>query len=400
MSAEAAPACVIFGPFRLEPAARQLTRDGVLVTLGERAFEILVSLVHAQGAVVSKSELIRAAWPDTVVEENNLHVQVYALRKALGEDGERDGFIRTVPGRGYRFVSRRPDPAAFGEADCFPAPRQAVHYIRTPDGVHLAVATTGHGPPLVRAGLWMSHVEHDWRTSIWARLLGTLSEHHTLVRYDARGLGLSDRDAPLSFDATVKDLEAVVDSLGYEKVALLGVSLGGAISLAYAARRPERVSSIVTAGAFVRGSIVEEPEGADRVEALAKLFELRWASDNPAYRNLVAALGFPTATPRQMDELNDLQLHSATGAQAAAMLRISARVDASAMAPLVRCPTLILHSRDDAWVPCEQSRQMARLIPRARLMELPGANHVVLPQDPAFTPYLSAILDFLGNNAC
>lgn len=396
MSVTALAEEVCFGPFRLDRAARRLTRNGAPVALGDRAFEVLLALVDAEGAVVSKADLLRCVWPSLAVEENNLHVQVYALRRALGEDGEREGFIRTAPGRGYRFVARRPDPQAAAEADRFDAPPQEVRYIRTRDGVHLAVARTGDGPPLVRAGVWMSHVEHDWRTSVWARFLGALSERHTLIRYDARGMGLSDRDAPVSFEAAVGDLEAVIDSLGFEQVSLLGISFGGAVAVAYAARHPQRVARIVTAGAFVRGTIAAQPELRDRVEAMATLFEVGWATDNPAFRNLVSTLGFPSATPRQLDEINELQLHSATGAKAAELMRMSSRSDASAMAPNVRCPTLILHSRGDAWVPCERSREMARLIPGSRFMELPGANHIILPQDPAFGAYLGEIAEFLA----
>ena len=91
-----------FGRFQLLPQRRELRAGGVAVNLGSRAFDILMILTEARGALVTKDEILSRVWPDTVVEENNLVVQVSALRKALGE--ERD-FIRTVSGRGYRFVA-------------------------------------------------------------------------------------------------------------------------------------------------------------------------------------------------------------------------------------------------------------------------------------------------------
>jgi DNA-binding winged helix-turn-helix (wHTH) protein len=93
---------VEFGRFRLLPHRRELRADGVAVELGSRAFDILIVLIEARGALVTKDEFLNRVWPDTVVEENNLVVQISALRKALGEDRD---FIRTVSGRGYRFVA-------------------------------------------------------------------------------------------------------------------------------------------------------------------------------------------------------------------------------------------------------------------------------------------------------
>ena len=93
---------VEFGRFRLLPHRRELRADGVAVELGSRAFDVLMVLIEARGALVTKDEILSRVWPDTVVEENNLAVQISTLRKALGEDRD---FIRTVSGRGYRFVA-------------------------------------------------------------------------------------------------------------------------------------------------------------------------------------------------------------------------------------------------------------------------------------------------------
>lgn len=386
---------VAFGPFRLDLRSRRLSRNGVAVALGERAFDVLRALVVAEGALVTKSDLIAQVWPSVTVEENNLQVQIYAVRRALGEDGDSRGYVRTVSGRGYRFVG---DAPAAGEAATATLPAQEIRYCRMVDGAHLAVATLGEGPPVVRAPVWMSHVEHDWRSTIWREILTALVGAHRLVRYDARGTGLSDRDVEISFEAAVSDLETIIDALGLKRFALLGMSQGVAVSIAYAARHPERVSRMVLAGGYARGSLVVTPERATAVEAMATLVSERWGSDNPAFRQLFTSLGFPDATMAQIHEINELQRVSASGDTAARILKMLARVDVSAELARVRAPTLVLHSRDDAWIPAERSREIARGIAGARFHEIAGANHVVLPQGPLFDSYIATVLAFLSDD--
>lgn len=384
------PPPVTFGPFQLDLARRRLTRDGVETPLGERALDVLCALVAANGEVVSKRELLAKAWPAVTVEENNLQVQVYALRRALGEDGDARGYIRTASGRGYRFVGDAPSSTT-------PVvPPQDIRYARGRDGTHLAYAIAGEGSPLVRAPLWMSHLEHDWKTSIWSALLAALGQSHALLRYDSRGMGLSDRDAPISFDAAVDDLEAVVDAAGLERCALLGISQGAAVSLAFAARHPERVSRLVLAGGYARGRLVVAPESAAALEATKTLVRDGWGRDNPAFRQIFTSLGFPEATAAQMHELNELQRLSATGETAARIMDMQAHIDVRADLARIRCPTLVLHSRDDAWIPVERSREIAGEVAGARFREIAGANHVVLPQSPQFADYVAGILAFLA----
>ena len=133
---------------------------------------------------------------------------------------------------------------------------QTIKYCRAPDGVRLAYAISGSGPLLVKAGNWMNHLEYDWESPIWRHVFRGLSRSHTLIRYDARGNGMSDWEVDrLSLDAWVSDLETVVDAVGAERFPLLGMSQGGAVSVAYAVRHPERVSHLILYGAFALGEI-------------------------------------------------------------------------------------------------------------------------------------------------
>jgi pimeloyl-ACP methyl ester carboxylesterase len=133
-------------------------------------------------------------------------------------------------------------------------PAQQVRFCRSADGVNLAVATCGAGFPVVRTGTWLTHIQHDWESPVWAPLFQQLAARFCLVRYDPRGCGLSDRRAPdISLDGFVRDLEAVVDSLRLERFALFGTSQGAAVSIAYAARHPERVTKLILSGGFALG---------------------------------------------------------------------------------------------------------------------------------------------------
>jgi pimeloyl-ACP methyl ester carboxylesterase len=381
---------IAFGAFRLDSHARRLLKNETEVPLGERALDLLCALAAADGAIVTKAELMARVWPAVSVEENNLQVQVHAVRRALGEDGDSRGHVRTVSGRGYRFVG---DPLA--DASAAARPDQEIRYHQVADRVHLAVATLGQGSPVVRAPVWMSHLEYDWRTAVWRGMLDALAGSHQLVRYDARGMGLSDRDVEFSFETSVSDLETVVDALGLKSFALLGISQGVAVSIEYAARHPERVSRLVLVGGRARGALVSEPERAAALEAMATLASEGWGRDNPAFRQLFTSLGFPGANVTEMRELNELQRVSVSAEMAARIMRTNARVDVSARLARVCAPTLVLHRSDDGWVPAERSREIARGIPGARIHEFEGANHVVLPREPLFDSYMSMILKFL-----
>jgi class 3 adenylate cyclase len=130
-----------------------------------------------------------------------------------------------------------------------------VNYCRAPDGVRLAYATVGSGPPLVKTANWMNHVEYDWESSNIRHLFVALARDFSLLRYDARGNGLSDWDVEdVSLDAWVSDLETVVDAAGLDRFPLFGISQGCAISVAFAVRHPERVSRLVLYGGFARGA--------------------------------------------------------------------------------------------------------------------------------------------------
>ena len=278
------------------------------------------------------------------------------------------------------------------------APRQEIRFCTAADGVRIAYATTGEGPPLVKAANWLNHLEFDWQSPVWRAWLAEMSRHHTLVRYDERGTGLSDWEVEdLSFEAWVRYLETVVDAVGLERFPLLGSSQGAPIAIAYAVRHPERVSHLVLHGAYALGWLKRNPSPAQREEAetMAKLAELGWGKENPAWRQFFTSQFIPGGTPEQHRWFNELERVTTSPAIAARFLRVLNDIDVSDIAPKVACPTLVLHSREDARVPFAEGRLVASLIPNARFVPLESRNHLVLEHESEWRRWLDEIRAFL-----
>ena len=277
---------------------------------------------------------------------------------------------------------------------------QEIRFAPLPGGDAVAYAVSGRGHPLVRAGHWMTHLEWDWQMPVWGPWIHALSEQFRLIRYDNRGSGLSAAASPpVTLESLVADLSAVVDATGRERVALLGVSQGGAAAIAYAATHPDRVSHLVLCDAFARGTLVRQPGQRPMIDALARLVEDGWGQDNAAFRQLFTTQFFPHATREQADAFNDMQRLSCTPAQAARIVAGFAQIDASPHLKDLRCPTLVMHCRGDARIPFEEGRFIAAGIAGARLEILDSANHVPLPGEPAYTTMMDLISRFLPSSS-
>ena len=185
-----------------------------------------------------------------------------------------------------------------------------VDYCRASDGVRLAYAIAGSGPPLVKTANWMNHVEYDWESSIIRHFFVGLARDFTLLRYDARGNGLSDWDVEdVSLDAWVSDLETVVDAAGLDRFPLLGMSQGCAISVAFAVRHPERVSHLILYGGFARGAYRRAKNELElqKAKALATLIRTGWGDESPAFRQLFSSLFMPGGTQEQLQKFAERQ---------------------------------------------------------------------------------------------
>jgi len=252
----------LFDDHVLDVERRELRRAGERIALEPQVFDLLVHLVRNRDRVLSKDDLIEAIWDGRAVSESTLTSRINAVRKAVGDSGKAQRLIRTVQRKGIRFVGevseavapRETAIAAKSEPPRAPALRHEIHFCTASDGVRIAYAEVGTGPPLLKAANWLNHLEYDWESPIWSHLLRELAAEHRLIRYDARGNGLSDWEVDdISFDAFARDLESVVEATGIDRFALLGISQGCAVSIAYAVRHPQRVSHLELYGGFARG---------------------------------------------------------------------------------------------------------------------------------------------------
>jgi pimeloyl-ACP methyl ester carboxylesterase/DNA-binding CsgD family transcriptional regulator len=277
-------------------------------------------------------------------------------------------------------------------------PSQQIRFCTSSDGVRLAYAVTGKGPPIVRAAHWLTHIEFDWTSPVWRHWLDEFSRGRTLVRYDERGCGLSDWDvADLSLEGFVRDLEVVVDAADLDRFALIGTSQGGPISVAYAVRHPERVSHLVLYGTFARGKKVraKTPEEFDEELMTIELAVRGWGRENPAYRQMFATLFFPEGSQEQHRWFTDLQRLSTSPENAGRFMRTFSEIDVRALAPKVSCPTLVLHARDEARIAFDEGRLLATLIPGARFVPLDSRNHIILESEPAWGKLVAELRGFL-----
>jgi pimeloyl-ACP methyl ester carboxylesterase len=256
---------------------------------------------------------------------------------------------------------------------------------------------SGSGPPLVKVANWLTHLDYDWASPVWAHWWRELSRYHRLVRYDERGCGLSEWDVPedsFSLDTWVADLEAVVDAQGLDRFDLLGVSRGGAVAIEYAARHPDRVRALVLYGAYARGRIARTGTEEGR-ELRRELVRIGWGQDSPVFRQVFTASFIPDGSKELWSDFNELQRRSALPENAVRLLQATAGLDVRVAARSIGVPTLALHARDDQRVPFDEGRLLADLIPGAWFVPLTGNNHVLLEDEPAWPGFLAEVERFL-----
>ncbi|KWX21977.1 transcriptional regulator [Mycolicibacterium wolinskyi] len=396
-----------FDDFVLDTGRYELRRDDEVIRVEPQVFDVLTQLIRHHDRFVSKEELFDSVWGGRFVGEAALTSRIKAARRALGDDGESQRYIRTVRGRGYQFVGTiaapldqpAPQPVAPQPINPEPPPRQHIAFCRAADGVRLAYAVAGEGPPLVRAANWMTHLGYDIESPVWSHWVRDLSRNHTFIRYDERGCGLSDWEATdFSFEDWVADLESVVEALGLERFPLLGVSQGGAVAVAYAARHPERVSRLVLCGAYARGRAVRAVGDEERRAAALDLDLARvgWGRDDPAFRQVFAAQFLPDGTRADWAAFDQLQRRTTSPKNAVRFLEEFARIDVRDAASEVRCPTLIMHSRDDHRVPMQFGEELASLIDDSRLVALASNNHLLTATEPAWPVFCAEVEAFLA----
>jgi class 3 adenylate cyclase/pimeloyl-ACP methyl ester carboxylesterase len=275
--------------------------------------------------------------------------------------------------------------------------QQRVRYCNSLNGIHLAYATIGNGPPVLKAPNWLNHIEYEWQSPVWGPFLSEFGNHCSLTRFDQRGNGLSDWDVDeISQDRMIDDMLAVADAAGLEKFALFGISQGAAFSIQFAAMYPERVKCLALLGGYLRGRLKRDEPEEQRLADIAKsMIRDGWGSPNAIYRHFFTSLYIPDATSQEAECFDELQRISTNPDNALRIVQMIGEIDCRQYAPKIQVPTLVLHCRDDRAVPVEESRLIARMIPGASFIELPGSNHVMVHGHPGFQEFFDEVLPFL-----
>jgi pimeloyl-ACP methyl ester carboxylesterase/DNA-binding winged helix-turn-helix (wHTH) protein len=391
----------VFGPFLLDVDERRIVRDGDELRLRGKLFDTLSFLVENSGRLIRKDELMQAIWPDTIVEDNNLDHCISQLRKVFGSA---NNYIETVPRQGYRFnaevkpVTSGPRLVSVAASPEFSdAPDQEIRYLTASDGIRIAYTVGGDGPPLVRAVDWINHLDFEWKNPFLRHWFSEIMRHNTFLRYDQRGSGLSDWNiVDFSFERSVQDFEELIEATGFDKFSIMGSCQGGAIAISYAVRHPERISKLILVGAFASGWPSQGGMAMEQFNAMLTLIRLGWGRDNPAFRQLWTTLFRPDASPEEIEWMNELQRITSSPENAARMLAEFPKVNVVDQLPKVTCPTLVIHSREDAVVPVQEGRLIASRIRGSRFVELPSPSHQVDPGKPAWNEFVEEFSRFLS----
>jgi pimeloyl-ACP methyl ester carboxylesterase/class 3 adenylate cyclase len=249
-------------------------------------------------------------------------------------------------------------------------------YARSGD-VHIAYQVIGTGPSdLVLVPGFVSHVEYQWEEPRWAHNLHRLASFSRLICFDKRGTGLSDRVASIAtLEERMDDVRAVMDAVGSRRAALFGISEGGPMSVLFAATYPDRTAALILYGAFAKHVWApDHPWGPTEEESarLTDLIERDWGG--PVRIEAAAPSGVGDDAFRRW--FATYRRLSASPGAAVAINRMNAQIDVRHVLPSIQVPTLVLHVARDRVVHIGSGRYLAQHIPGAKLVELPGEDHI------------------------
>jgi pimeloyl-ACP methyl ester carboxylesterase len=399
-------------------AAEALRAEGYSVWMDEDlpahrpyAREIETELAVAKAALVIWSgEAVESEW---VLSEANraredrklVQVRVDGARLPMPFDQIQCADLTSWSGRGDHPGWRKVADSVLalvgrGVAVAAKPVEQQIHFCVASDGVRIAYATAGGGPPLLKMANWLGHLEQDWESPVWGELFRRISLQHTLIRYDQRAAGLSDWVTDeLSLEGYIRDVEAVIEATGLERFPIMAISQGGGVAIEYAARHPDRVSRLILLNAYANGWRTWEPSLVATAEGIKLMIANAWGRESPAFRAVFTGLMMPGGSPQQWDAFDAMQRASTSPENAARLFESFGQIDVRARLGEVRAPTLVLHSRNDQLVAVTHGQEIAAGIKGAKFVSLPTNNHIVLKTEPAFTRLTDEVLAFLAADA-
>ena len=381
----------------LDTEAHSLSRNGEAEPIEPQVFDLLHLLLKNAGSLVTKDHLIEAIWGGRIVSESAISARIAAARKAVGDDGKRQAIIRTVARRGLQFVAELSQESTSEPAVSSLSQNPRIRYATADDGVKIAFAVSGSGPPLLRVAHHPTHLGFEWAVSIDRALFDALGEGHTLIRLDQRGSGLSDLNVDdFSTSRKAKDIKSVVDTLGLDHIALFGSSSGAMSAVEFAVMYPEYVSHLITLGGYVDGRSVREGLAeATTEDAILSMAKAGWETPDSAFVSGFLSVYFPTASPELVRELATYVQNCCPVENEILGRDYFNQHSVADLLDEVRAPTLVMHSRGDAVHPLAEGQKLARGIVDAELMVLESRNHYPLPDEQSWHTMIAAMLAFM-----
>lgn len=378
-----------------------LTRDGAPINIEPQVFDLLHLLVRNAGALVTRDQIVAEVWNGRFISESSISARINAARKAVGDNGREQAIIKTVTRRGLQLVApvstETPDEPDVSAGHC---DRQRVRFATSENGTKIAYATSGNGPPILRAGHFLTHLEMDWNSRVWRPYLDVLGKNHTLIRYDQPGTGLSDRDlSDFDLESCVAALAAVANAAGLDRCPLVALSQGVPVAIQFAARHPERVSCLVLYGGYTEGRALRDGgQSSEAADAMMTMMREGWGKPESAFMGAFTSLFCPEASREQLADLVELQLASTSSENAIGIRMANDRYSVVDQLEKIQVPTLVVHSRNDSVHPLSEGQKLASTIPGAELVVLESSNHILQPGEPAWSDWARETQEFLKRN--
>jgi pimeloyl-ACP methyl ester carboxylesterase len=387
-----------FDEYTINADAFEAFRSGERLAVEPQVLDLLIFLLQNRHRVVTKEEVFEVVWKGRLVADATLSSRIKAVRQLVGDDGATQRFVKTIHGRGFRFVHPvRVDDSAGDETLLGPAqtrsagPAPETRYARSGD-VHVAYQLFGDGPVnLVFVPGFVSHIDNYWDCAPLNRWLTRLGEIGRVAMFDKRGTGLSDPVQELpGMDQRMDDVRAVMDAAEFDKAVILGISEGGSLASLFAASNPERTHGLILIGAFAKfTSWFPTPES---LQALFHYIETDWGTGKSLPKFVPSAAD----DPQLRQWWGKFERLGATPGAVIALMRMNSEIDISGILPTIQTPTLVWHRTQDVLVSVEGGRALARHIPDARLIEYPGEDHLPFFGDNV-DEILADIQDFIAH---
>lgn len=382
---------IAFADCVLDDEAFTLERGGEAVDVEPQVFDLLLALARSRGAVLSRDDLIEAVWGGRIVSDSAISARISAARRAVGDDGKEQRIIRTLPRRGFQFVAEVSGGAAKVASM---ASGQRIRYATADDGVKIAYAVTGSGPPLFRVAHHPTHLELDWAEETERQFFDRLGRQFTFIRLDQRGCGLSDLDVDdFSTERSARDIVAIADAMEIDTFSIYGSSSGGMIAVECAARFPERVNKIATLGGYAEGRSVRN--GGDGDDTILRMATEGWNTPDSAFISGYMSVYFPDAPPELLARVAKNAQMSCPVENEIAGRTFFNNHSVLGLLDRVQAPALIMHCRGDAVHPLDQGMKLARGIADAELVVLESRNHYPMPDEAAWEVMVTTLLTFL-----